>query len=448
VDAATEAAHLDGMLEVEHLVVEQVLEGVAGAGGAVEDLADDDGVVGGVVVAEGALGVVLAPGEVGPAEQAAEETSVEIVEDFFEMEEAAVGAGDSLCAAGVADELGLTRDGGRGGKTFVAEAVCGVDGLLVELGEKDMGDGVEDGLRRALEQVGEADVDVGFAKADGGVERGEAAETDGDGRHGSARPKRAIFELKDGDKIEGHSVLQPLLEKKLGRPVSVYNFGQSSWFSTQERILFEQLILSGQKPDLAIFLDGLNDFHWINQVMPAIPIDRPSFPKTPTFRSVLKDAKTVLPMTRLAISVHNALEKSAHRKTSDELKVANTKFDDPVSLQNAVDRYFTNKRMIEAEAKEYGVKTLFVWEPAPFYKYDEKIDPFIDPEYGFSFTGFTYVKYGYPVMRDYVDRTHPDNFLWCADLQQDLHELLYVDPYHYSPKMTEIISGCIVDGVK
>jgi hypothetical protein len=48
-------------------------------------------------------------------------------------------------------------------------------------------------------------VDVGFAKADGGVERGEAAETDGDGRHGSARPKRAIFELKDRDEIEGHN---------------------------------------------------------------------------------------------------------------------------------------------------------------------------------------------------------------------------------------------------
>ncbi len=256
------------------------------------------------------------------------------------------------------------------------------------------------------------------------------------------------FSYGETDSQAFGSVLQPLLEKKLGRSVAVYNFGQSSWFSTQERILFEQLILSGQKPDLAIFLDGLNDFHWINQVMPAIPIERPSFPKTPTFRSVLKDAKTVLPMTRLAISIHNMLQNSAHRKTADEMKVANTKFDDPVSLQKAVDRYFTNKRMIEAEAKESGIKTLFVWEPAPFYKYDEKIDPFINPEYGFSFTGFTYVKYGYPVMRDYVDRTPPDNFLWCADLQQDRHELLYVDPYHYSPKMTEIISECIVDGVK
>ena len=55
----------DGMLEVEHLVVEQVLDGVARAGGAVEDAADDDGVVGGVVVAQGTLGHVLAPGEFG-----------------------------------------------------------------------------------------------------------------------------------------------------------------------------------------------------------------------------------------------------------------------------------------------------------------------------------------------------------------------------------------------
>jgi hypothetical protein len=73
VDAAAQAAHADRMLEVKHLVVEQVFDGVARAGGAVEDAADDDGVVGGVVVAERALGVVLAPGELGTAEQAAEE---------------------------------------------------------------------------------------------------------------------------------------------------------------------------------------------------------------------------------------------------------------------------------------------------------------------------------------------------------------------------------------
>jgi hypothetical protein len=244
------------------------------------------------------------------------------------------------------------------------------------------------------------------------------------------------------------SVLQPMLEKKLERPVAVYNFGQSSWFTTQERILFEQLILSGQKPDLAIFLDGLNDFHWVNQVMPALPDDRPIWRQPPTWRSVLTDAKKVLPMTRLAIAVRHMLDRAAHKKTLGEIQVAHTKFDDPVALQGAVDRYFANKKLIEAEAKEYGIKTLFVWEPTPFYKNDLQYDPFIRPEFGFSFTGFTYTKYGYPMMRDVFDRTHPDNFLWCADLQEGRHELLYVDAYHYSPLMTEIISGCIVDGVK
>jgi hypothetical protein len=124
-----QVAGSDGVLEVEHLVIEQVLDGVARAGGAVEDAADDDGVVGGVVVAERALGVVLAPGEVGTAEQPAEEARVERVEDLFEIEEAAFGAEVALAAASGADEFGLARDGGRGGEALVAQVVRGSMGL-------------------------------------------------------------------------------------------------------------------------------------------------------------------------------------------------------------------------------------------------------------------------------------------------------------------------------
>ncbi len=57
VDAAAAGFDADGMLEVEHLVVEEVFDGAARGVGAVEDAADDDGVVGGVVVAEHAAGV-------------------------------------------------------------------------------------------------------------------------------------------------------------------------------------------------------------------------------------------------------------------------------------------------------------------------------------------------------------------------------------------------------
>jgi len=62
VDAAASGFDAHGMLEVEHLVVEKVLDGAARGVRAVEDAADDDGVVGGVVVAEHAAGVMGAPG--------------------------------------------------------------------------------------------------------------------------------------------------------------------------------------------------------------------------------------------------------------------------------------------------------------------------------------------------------------------------------------------------
>jgi hypothetical protein len=62
VHAAAAGFDADGVLQVEHLVVEEVLDGATRGIGTIEDAADDDGVVGGVVVAEHAAGVVGRPG--------------------------------------------------------------------------------------------------------------------------------------------------------------------------------------------------------------------------------------------------------------------------------------------------------------------------------------------------------------------------------------------------
>jgi len=48
--------------------------------------------------------------------------------------------------------------------------------------------------------------------------------------------------------------------RKVRDNVVVYNFGRAGYYSTQERILFEYFVAKGVKPDVAIFLDGLNDF--------------------------------------------------------------------------------------------------------------------------------------------------------------------------------------------
>jgi hypothetical protein len=170
VDAAAAGPDADGMFEVKHLVVEEVLNGAARGVGTIEDAADDDGVVCGVVVAEHATGVVGAPGECGAAEEAVEETGVEGLEDFVEIVVVAGGRGDAFAAAGLADVLGLFGDGLGGDVAAVAVGVDAGDGFLVELGEKDVGDGVVDGFGGVLEDVGESDVQAAFAEADGGVE--------------------------------------------------------------------------------------------------------------------------------------------------------------------------------------------------------------------------------------------------------------------------------------
>src|SRR5258707_830538 len=144
-----------------------------------------------------------APGEGGAAEEAVEETGIEGLEDFVEIVVVAGGGGEALAAAGLADVLGLFGDGFGG--DVAAGAVGGGAGyrLLVELGEEDVGDGVMDGVRCGLEEVGEANVEAAFAEADGGVERGEAAEADVERGDGGPRAEFAVLMLEDGDEGGG-----------------------------------------------------------------------------------------------------------------------------------------------------------------------------------------------------------------------------------------------------
>jgi len=133
-----------------------------------------------------------------------EEAGVEGLEDLVEIVVVPDGSEDALAATGLADVLGLAGDGFGGDVAAVAVGVGGGDGLLVELGEQDVGDGVVDGVGCVLEDVGEADVEAAFTETDGGVEGGEAAETDVEGWNGRAGAKVSVLLFKYRDECGGH----------------------------------------------------------------------------------------------------------------------------------------------------------------------------------------------------------------------------------------------------
>jgi len=193
------------------------------------------------------------------------------------------------------------------------------------------------------------------------------------------------YGVPDEDTIP--SQLQRLLGRvELARPPRVYNFGRGAFDSTMERILFDKLITLGPKPDLVVFLDGLNEFYWPDGPSPLTAhwTKRVQEALAHPFRAVVQS----LPVMRLA-----------------------------------------------------DIPVVMVWQPVPTYGYDLRHHVFDG-----SFGRHELTRTGYPRMRGRL-RNDPlgENFFWCAEIQRDLAELLYVDLVHYSPAMSARVAQCIVD---
>jgi hypothetical protein len=80
--------------------------------------------------------------------------------------------------------------------------------------------GAVDALGSGFQKIGEADVKLAFAQANGCVERSKAAETDIEWRNGSARAKISILLFKYGDECGGHCFFR-LTRRTAVRPEGV-----------------------------------------------------------------------------------------------------------------------------------------------------------------------------------------------------------------------------------
>lgn len=240
--------------------------------------------------------------------------------------------------------------------------------------------------------------------------------------------------LPDGSTIP--SWFQRLAPQAGGRPIAVYNFARMAYFSTQERILFEQLLLSGHKPDAAIFVDGLNDLHWRE--------GKPLYDGR--FATVLEGRPTWSPdwpMLRLARELRKHLPQA--RAASNEHKRGT-----PQAFQAALARYVSNKKLIESASAASGVAPIFVWQPVPSYKHDGRRyhDRFHD---SVPWRIWSLDAYG-PVYEQVEGLAASGqlggNFLWCGGVQQGLDEVLYIDLVHYHPRLSELVAECIVSQIR
>jgi hypothetical protein len=217
--------------------------------------------------------------------------------------------------------------------------------------------------------------------------------------------------------------LQKLLQGKCSKTVKVYNFGVKDYYSTLEQIQFSNLLETGIRPDVAVFIDGTSDIDHYK--------DEPLFASEMT---QLMDERSAGPMEacRRYVAQQPLMELVKAMRTEPERITGN-------EVASAIHMYLENRRLNEAAANTYKVKTLFVWQPTPSYEYDLKYHPYPQHRRNWRDAG-----YGYAEMARIV-KSHPQeygkNFLWLADMQKQAKEPLYVDSDHYCPKFCEAIAG-------
>lgn len=220
--------------------------------------------------------------------------------------------------------------------------------------------------------------------------------------------------------------LQDILQKSQSRRVCVYNFGQRAYFSTQERIRFEQLLRDGAKPDLVVFMDGLNDF--LFAVEPTFLQQSQDELLAPAGdASRLLDIWHSLPAGQTAQLLSKKFLPPPNSAPPPDWSAV-----DPV----AIDRYVWNKKAIEAISAAQGIATVFIFQPMPTYNYGLTLD-----QHDWNGPGDQWVINGYPLMAKYV-KNHDmgSDFLWLADIQKGNPNQLYVDKWHYSPEFSERIA--------
>lgn len=241
------------------------------------------------------------------------------------------------------------------------------------------------------------------------------------------------------------SYLSESLQSKGGDNVLVYNFGRAYFYSTHEMLEFLRLLSNQHRPDVAVFLDGLNEFYYHkDELIWEKRLARLTEKAAPSGGQLLLMMSRKLPAYEFGAFLIRYLGgggKSRVEQAKENIEKIASGGGQKTS-NRVIDRYLRNKTLIETLGQQFNTKTLFVWQPVPTYKYDLKYHLFahLIPK---RHTG---TRSSYHVARTRFDKgDFGDNIAWCADIQENLKKPLYVDSVHYTADLSRLLADCILD---
>jgi hypothetical protein len=189
------------------------------------------------------------------------------------------------------------------------------------------------------------------------------------------------------------------------KPIAVYNYGVLSYYSYNELMLFHHLLATNHRPDIVVFLDGLNDLFIVQAAIKRVPWY----------------------YFRLKENIQNRKDSTA---SLFQLQQGETsKF----AAAAAISNYLENVSHIRKLCGAYNVKPFFFIQPVPYYNYPRlKNDPVVDSSPN------EIIEYGYPVLKSYCDSSQ--NMYFLGDMLLGETRPPFIDEIHYSPYMNRRIA--------
>ncbi len=210
--------------------------------------------------------------------------------------------------------------------------------------------------------------------------------------------------------------------KNPGKALKVVNWGCPNYYSYQEMMLFTKLIIDGHKPDVAIFLDGLNDFwfgkmNYASESFYSFYFRKSYFAARPPSTSDLWFTDSLQNLFKTPVGM-------PEQQFSDKL----------------IENYLKNIATIKRLATVSGTKTYFFCQPTPFYKYPNQMkDPMVFKD---TTTRFNYI---YPILERRADSI--GNFTFMGGLLEKETGYPFVDGFHYAPRIHKRIADSMLEAI-
>jgi lysophospholipase L1-like esterase len=255
---------------------------------------------------------------------------------------------------------------------------------------------------------------------------------------------------------DAHTIPAELARRldELGHRTAVANLGQLGHNSTQETIALQQLLKQGDRPDIVLFYDGINEMVCAEQTGAADRVMHEAARRA-EFNIFYTDRRSDLVKAGLIAAMPRTVRRLREitglplRGPLPSGRLDLNSVDIPALAREVVEVYAANLRLIRLLAGAYGFRPLFFWQPVITTKRDKTADErFFEAEFTSNLDArrrlFAAIL---DQRRRHSELTQAPDCVDLSGLFDDRPDPVYIDLYHLSEAGNAAIAEAMLPAV-